>query len=369
MAAANLRRLGLHRKGLPWQQGVFLYKTFVRPCMEYGLALIPPTSVLVSGLDLIQLSVLRETTRAPRNTSHAVLLRLANCTHMLQRARELAAGWLARVENAPAQHAIAWFWRVARNRSDWPSSIFGRLERGNAVIRWHRQDVKQRKKEAFWLVDHPQEAYVRRMFGGRHERWRQNWAIRPPPDHVIMARTIRTGRMAWWMGVRRKAMLLAEQDGRGTALPMGLPYDFRPIPLLTYKGPAWVTRLLLLWWTGRLPSYDTSINCSKCAGGHRSRIHVIECHRIWLRLQLAGFRRGEELHPRSIVHPLDQALQQIHTYSLKHRRFRVVMSILRAMAFHDHRLNQKHYRGLGARLPPPPPPPERIWQWQSPYEA
>jgi len=130
-----------------------------------------------------------------------------------------------------------------------------------------------------------------------------------------------------------------------------------------------VTRLLLLWWTGRLPSYDTSINCSKCAGGHRSRIHVIECHRIWLRLQLAGFRRGEELHPRSIVHPLDQALQQIHTYSLKHRRFRVVMSILRAMAFHDHRLNQKHYRGLGARLPPPPPPPERIWQWQHPYEA
>ncbi|RKP06903.1 hypothetical protein THASP1DRAFT_31291 [Thamnocephalis sphaerospora] len=81
-AAANLRRLGLHRRGLKWQQGVFLYKIFVRPCMEYGLALIPPTKTLLAELDLIQISVLRKVTRSYASTSHGVLLRLAGCTDM-----------------------------------------------------------------------------------------------------------------------------------------------------------------------------------------------------------------------------------------------------------------------------------------------
>ncbi|RKP04814.1 hypothetical protein THASP1DRAFT_26608, partial [Thamnocephalis sphaerospora] len=164
-AAANLRRLGLHRRGLKWQQGVFLYKVFVRPCMEYGLALIPPTKTLLAELDLIQISVLREVTRSYASTSHGVLLRLAGCTDMRHRGRELAAGWLARIDHAPAQHAIAWLQYGARCRSDWRSSIFARLEHNNAVIRWHREDVVRRRNEAYWLRSHPREAYMRRMLG------------------------------------------------------------------------------------------------------------------------------------------------------------------------------------------------------------
>jgi exonuclease III len=90
IAVANLRRLGLHRRGFTWQNSVYLYKTFVRPSMEYGLALIPPTRCLLFDLERIQMNVLRDAARARRNTSHGVLLRISGCTDMYQRARELA---------------------------------------------------------------------------------------------------------------------------------------------------------------------------------------------------------------------------------------------------------------------------------------
>ncbi|RKP09033.1 hypothetical protein THASP1DRAFT_23069, partial [Thamnocephalis sphaerospora] len=113
-------------------------------------------------------------------------------------------------------------------------------------------------------------------------------------------------------------MKLAAEKGRGTALPMGLPLLFYPSPLLTYNGPEWVTDLLLRWWTGRLPVYNDKVNCSRCAQGHRSRVHILRCHRIISRLQMVGF----EIDSRSIVHPLDQALQRFSVFLLEGRGFR-----------------------------------------------
>jgi hypothetical protein len=50
-AMASPHRLGLHHRGFSWQTGVYLYKTFARPCMEYGVALFQPARSLFADLD------------------------------------------------------------------------------------------------------------------------------------------------------------------------------------------------------------------------------------------------------------------------------------------------------------------------------
>ncbi|KAI8058281.1 hypothetical protein BDF22DRAFT_615822, partial [Syncephalis plumigaleata] len=97
-AIAGLRRLGLHQKGFSWQTTIRLYKTFIRPTMEYGMALICPTDKTFKDLEKIQLKVLREAAKGRSNTSHGTLYRISNCVDLQHRAKELAAKWLARTE-------------------------------------------------------------------------------------------------------------------------------------------------------------------------------------------------------------------------------------------------------------------------------
>jgi hypothetical protein len=61
-AIAGLRRLGLHEKGFAWQTAVRLYRTFIRPTMEYGLALMNVASPRLKWLEGIQLDALRNST-------------------------------------------------------------------------------------------------------------------------------------------------------------------------------------------------------------------------------------------------------------------------------------------------------------------
>lgn len=255
-----------------------------------------------------------------------MLLRLAGCPDMRHRARELAAAWIARAEHATDDRAIYWFWRTACIRRDWDESVFGRISRNNQITRSHREDVRRRR--------------------------------RPPPD-IIRARVIRDERTAWWLDVRRQALERARRNGTST-LTLGLPRLFYPIPLLRYHGPDWVTGLLLLWWTGRLPYYDSSVNCIRCGDGHRSRMHIIACHSIRRRLWHAGLHVGDSTASGASVHPLDKALQRLSSssssrYSLEDHRFRAVMSILREVADVDARVRQ--LRAAGVHLPPPPPQP------------
>jgi len=369
IAVANLRRLGLHRRGFSWQNSVYLYKTFVRPTMEYGLALMPPTRSLVSELERIQMDVLREAARARRNTSKSVLMRMSGCTELYQRARELAAGWLAKAENATADRGICWFFAAAQERNDWNKSIFMRIADKNQVITFHRADVLDRRHKAWFIRANPAEAWLRRWLAGQEERRRQRWAIRPPPDDVIMARTLRACREIWWVHIRRKDMENAYRDGRGTVLSMAFNRLYYPVPLIKYKGPAWVTGLLLLWWTGRLPSYSERINCSKCQNGYRSRLHVLVCHRIRERLAVMDDRDWEERRFTidRTVHPIDKVLKRLPVFSLDDRKFRVVMAILKEMAYHDHRLNPGLYQQLEGQMAPLPPQPDRHWRMEYPY--
>jgi hypothetical protein len=164
----------------------------------------------------------------------------------------------------------------------------------------------------------------------------------------------------------------AARNESGTTLLMAFTRLYRPVPLLKYKGPAWVTGLLLLWWTGRLPSYGQNISCSKCRDGYRSRLHIIHCHRIPGRLRAVVDESevnefSDLFKPESRVHPIDQILQRLPVFSLENRRFRVVMAILKEVAYHDHRLNTKLYEQLERQLPLPPPPPDRYWRGLYPY--
>jgi hypothetical protein len=95
----------------------------------------------------------------------------------------------------------------------------------------------------------------------------------------------------------------------------------------------------------------------------------VECHRILERLAVVNEVDSEERRftKDPTVHPLDKILKQLPVFSLENRKFRVVMAILKEMAYHDHRLNHRLYQQLEGRLAPPPPQPDRYGRMENPY--
>ncbi|RKP25764.1 hypothetical protein SYNPS1DRAFT_22337 [Syncephalis pseudoplumigaleata] len=66
-------------------------------------------------------------------------------------------------------------------------------------------------------------------------------------------------------------------------------------------------------------------------------------------------------------HPIDVILQKINVYHFKDRRFRVVMSILSEVAYHDHKLNRQLYQHIANLLSSPPAAPDRSRRLALPY--
>ncbi|KAI8865951.1 hypothetical protein GQ42DRAFT_128854, partial [Ramicandelaber brevisporus] len=64
----------MHIYGPSLDAQVDLYRVFIRPTMEYGLAIVPLTGKLVNALDQAQAKVLRGIFAATKTTSLAAML-------------------------------------------------------------------------------------------------------------------------------------------------------------------------------------------------------------------------------------------------------------------------------------------------------
>ena len=97
---AMLAPLGMNAQGWAPSASIQIYKSFIRPVLEYGLALHQPKVGVLKLYDQVQTLALRTLTSTPRNTSRAGLLRLLQVEPISHRAQELNLQWAARLNNS-----------------------------------------------------------------------------------------------------------------------------------------------------------------------------------------------------------------------------------------------------------------------------
>ncbi|KAJ3016797.1 UNVERIFIED_CONTAM: hypothetical protein HDU68_012020 [Siphonaria sp. JEL0065] len=99
---ATLAPLGFNARGWAPAASARIYKTFVRPVMEYGLALFGhgmPAN-LVGYYERVQTLALRTLTSTPKNTSKIALMKLLQVEPMSFRAKMLNLNWAARLNSS-----------------------------------------------------------------------------------------------------------------------------------------------------------------------------------------------------------------------------------------------------------------------------
>ena len=150
-----------------------IYKSFIRPVMEYGLALRPLDKQEILGYEKVQLAALRRATNAPRNSPSRALLKLFQIEEMSQRNLYLNAKLYLTLHNTRDSSclAIRMFWNhhvpLARNGRATDKSVITatrhnnelwrtsakishlteRLERGAAFSTFGHADVQKKYRE------------------------------------------------------------------------------------------------------------------------------------------------------------------------------------------------------------------------------
>lgn len=91
-------RMGFRAGGLLERTKVLLYKLFIRPKLEYGLAILPHIATHIPAIEQVQYFALRTMLSMPQGYPYSVLRVLAACPSMKERIEELRGGWFLRVE-------------------------------------------------------------------------------------------------------------------------------------------------------------------------------------------------------------------------------------------------------------------------------
>ena len=106
---ASLAPIGFNARGWAPAASARIYKAFIRPVMEYGLALYGhgmPANLL-TYYERVQTMALRTLTSTPRNTSKVALMKLLQVEPMSYRAKILNLNWAARLNSSGDEGNLA----------------------------------------------------------------------------------------------------------------------------------------------------------------------------------------------------------------------------------------------------------------------
>ena len=112
---ATLQPMGMNVTGWAPSAAAQVYKTFVRPVMEYGLELKEPTPRLLEVYQRTQNLALRTIMSAPKNTSIAALHRLLHIPLMKDRCKEINFLGACRFHNSTyksVRGVVTWRWAI-----------------------------------------------------------------------------------------------------------------------------------------------------------------------------------------------------------------------------------------------------------------
>ena len=166
------RGLGFNGTGLKWSVKMSIFKTFLRPKLEYGLSLIGKTDAR-----LLQGSInyaLRCMFSVPMSCSTAALLALTNATTIEQRRVTLTRKFMQRVVLATDNHMKAQAWKAHSSKKT-GKSIFTQAKKipwikDNIQLVIDRQPVPNNYEE---MSRHRQEVY-----------WRESIVREVQPPHT-----------------------------------------------------------------------------------------------------------------------------------------------------------------------------------------
>jgi hypothetical protein len=243
---AMLAPVGMNALGWAPAASCIIYKTFIRPVLEYGLALSAPSAANLKIYRKVQTLALRTICTAPKTTSIAALHRLLQVEPMEHRARELNLNWGARMHNS--QDATVLAARV------WRGGLQG--ERGRNA---HSLPKHTTRTNTLWLV--PQAKLINHSTA---KMTRENDA-KPPLALTYNARIV----------LRKQAIcgLEAGTEGVAGAVQVEMQDGLRSY-LLANSGISRKDRKLVMMWTlGAITRHEDCRNCQETL----TRVHAVTC--------------------------------------------------------------------------------------------
>ena len=275
---AMLAPMGFNAKGWAPAASIRIYKTFIRPVMEYGLSLHRPSVSIIEMYEKVQTLALRTLTSTPRNTSRAGLQRLLQIESMAQRAQELNLMWSGRLHNSTdaSNLAVKVFHRALQGNRGRTGLSLPRHALDN--ILWSHPNISTNKEPIIRPVN----------------------LLRQVVPKILDLDTR--------LELRRKSIISLEADQPNVAGAIQLELDDAIPPFLRPKtGISRADRWLLLQWRlGIVTRHEVCCNC----GETLTRAHAADCSGATALLR--------ELHPE--VSPPAQPRHTLIDAVLNHYR-------------------------------------------------
>ncbi|KAJ3338452.1 hypothetical protein HDU83_008163 [Entophlyctis luteolus] len=244
----TMAALGMNATGWAPASSAKIYRSFIRPVMEYGVALKIPSREALKLYESVQNLALRTMVSVPRNTSIKALHKLLHVEPFDHRAKTLNAMWGAHLHNSTDRTMPAVrIWRNALVQAPQPNQVcLPRLLLSTNTI-WNHPDAVKLDHATNPLADPVEDAvWADRLF-----------------DRVTRRR------------IRREAVAVIENALDNVAGAILIEPSDKIRPYLTGKsGINRKTRNTVMRWT--LGAVAWHRPCLKC-GQELSRVHAAEC--------------------------------------------------------------------------------------------
>lgn len=139
-------RIGFRAGGLRERTKTLAYKLFIRPQLEYGVAIIPHSAAIAVKLDQFQYLALRTMLSLAQGYPYATLRALSGCPSMKERIGEIRARWFLRAERcSDADFMIGLAYKAYRSRP-MSSSTFWVAEKLPLILTTRQQRLTTTSK-------------------------------------------------------------------------------------------------------------------------------------------------------------------------------------------------------------------------------
>lgn len=255
-ASFYMQKLGVNGFGFQPYRCVLAWKSYVRSCLEYGIAVTPLDSHDLKRLDRCQRDTLRKIFSSGSNSSLDVMLRLADADSYQFRAKELQARWIKRALHANELNSMVKRWLLDAIND--MSSPFRQLMKNNKVwdLMYDQSNLAGTPLESLWTQRRTSRGSVLRQnqFIGydTNDPFSEAKYVKQPSDIKDAVRK------QWWQDHYRK---LQESDS-GILVRDIPPSKGSPLKHLTLSKEQ--RRQLLCWWLGVLPGHKRNQYCYIC---------------------------------------------------------------------------------------------------------
>jgi len=236
------RSVGFNPGGFGIRTRRFIYVCFIRPVLEYGLAILPELKIALKELQKAQGRALCAMYGTAPNASRAALETLTAVPEMPYRRLELRARWLNRIRSRGESQMTKVVQNIQMQRPRTKQSSFAEIE-GNHILQYHDSKVEEER--------------VNHITSGMTRRFR-------PRDIKV---SIQEKRYEHLMSRR-------EETSRCTHVPIYADCKARFIYAIS-RQPKEISKVILKWMIGHYPGAPRL--CLACNREKAGSKHLIQC--------------------------------------------------------------------------------------------